>query len=184
MLALCDGTLPPFSKPEFISRLQHLVNIYDIVCLNSALSSFNDASWTEGLEYDSCILQDIQTGVKEWSTFSCSIDPTCWQMVRQLSNSEDFNNLSSDSDLASKKFTSYNYAPEGGVLKKCTSCNSFSKYGCQYKFLNPEKKCKFVHSCSICDAHGNFDMPHKAFECEEYFDYSHELNSYLTDLGD
>ena len=41
LLALSDGTLPPVSKTEFVSRLQHLLNVLDITCLGSTLDDFD-----------------------------------------------------------------------------------------------------------------------------------------------
>ena len=51
--------------------------------------------------------------------------------------------------------------------KVCTSWNVFNKEGCQYEFMNPGKKCKFIHHCSICQANGLNYMPHKAWQCSE-----------------
>ena len=167
LLALSDGTLPSVSNVEFLSRLQHLVNVFDIVCLGSDISSFTHSSFTEGLNYDSRVLHDVETGVKEWSTISRSIDSTCWTYAKLLSKNRfhsDSDNSLSDSDT----YTDSDYSGLDTGQRRCSSWNSFRKNGCQYEFLNPGKICKYVHSCSTCEANGVFGMPHKALECEDF----------------
>ena len=163
--ALSDGTLPSVSNVEFLSWLQHLVNVFDIVCLGSDISSFTHSSFTEGLNYESRVLDDIETGVKDWSTISRSIDSTCWTYAKLLSKNRFYSDNSlSDSDT----YTDSDYSCLDTGRKKCSSWNLFRKNGCQYEYLNPGKNCKFVHSCSTCEANGVFGMPHKALECEDF----------------
>ena len=38
LLSLVDGTLAPLSNIELISRLQHALNVFEIVCLGSNLT--------------------------------------------------------------------------------------------------------------------------------------------------
>ena len=49
LLALFDGTLPPPSNLEFKNRLQHLINVFEIVCLKSNLNDYTDSSWHTAL---------------------------------------------------------------------------------------------------------------------------------------
>ena len=42
LLSLCDGTLPSVSNIESISRLQHLANVFEIVCLGSSPTDHDD----------------------------------------------------------------------------------------------------------------------------------------------
>ena len=89
LLALSDGTLPPVSKVEFNSRLQHLANIFEIVCINSTLNDFKHESWSEGNEYCERVLSDIEHNVKSWETLSRSIDSTCWQFAKSFADQFD-----------------------------------------------------------------------------------------------
>ena len=63
-LALTDGTLPSISPAELISRLQHCLNVLEIVCLGSNLSDFDSHGWKVGREYDQKIVRDIEQGFK------------------------------------------------------------------------------------------------------------------------
>ena len=156
LLALSDGTLPSVSKKEFNNRLQHFINVLEISLLNSHLSDFDSPSWREARCYSERVLHDIETDYKDWLTLDRSIDPTCWTMARQSRETSDY----SSPDL------SENYIAETEI-KKCTSWDLFRKEGCQYEYLNPGRKCKFVHSCVICEANGVPDMPHKAWQCPD-----------------
>ena len=55
-LALKDGTLPEVEHSEFISRLQHTLNVLEIVCLGSNLTEFDSHSWKIGKEYDQKVI--------------------------------------------------------------------------------------------------------------------------------
>ena len=91
------------SKAEFLSRLQHLVNVFDIVCLNAPLTAFNHSSFNEANEYNSRILHDIETGLKHWSTLSRSIDSTCWTYAKLLVDSKSADLDHSDFENSPKK---------------------------------------------------------------------------------
>ena len=82
LLALSDGTLAPVNKEEFISRLQHLLNTLEIVCLGSSLSDFDSYSWKVAREYNSQIIKDIETGYKTWGNLNRCIDPTNWAYAK------------------------------------------------------------------------------------------------------
>ena len=152
LLALLDGTLPSVNSLELMNRVQHLVNIYEIVCLGSEISDFRSHSWDLGFSYNSRVIHDLETGIKSWNTLSRSIDPTCYAYAKE--------------SLEHSKNESHNFSSSGNV-KKCTSWNTFHREGCQYEYLHPGQTCKYQHSCSICFANGLGNLPHKAWECDE-----------------
>ena len=92
LLAFSDGTLSPVSKIEFVSRLQHLVNVF--ACLGSSITSYDHQSFNEALEYNSCVLHSIETGLKDWCTLSRLIDSTCWTFRRSVANTKCDSNVS------------------------------------------------------------------------------------------
>ena len=53
---------------EFLAPLRHLKNVYEVACLSSNLSSFTDNAWQVALEYDTRVVNDIESGAKTWST--------------------------------------------------------------------------------------------------------------------
>ena len=144
------------SNRELVSRLQHLANVLEITCLNSSRSDFTHSSFSEARAYDSRVLSELETGVKDWLTLDRSIDSTCWQFARQL---HEANSFTPEPQEFSPNFNN--------DLKKCTSWDLFCQEDCQFEFLNPGCTCKFMHSCSICEANGMPGMPHKALYCPD-----------------
>ena len=84
LLSLSNGTLPPVSKEEYNSRLQHILNVLEIACLGSGIRDFDTHSWRIAREYDSKILEDVEQGYKHWLTLNKCIDPTAWTTAREL----------------------------------------------------------------------------------------------------
>ena len=60
---------------EFLSRLRHLRNVFEIGCLSSNLTSFSDPAWHIVREYDNRLMADIESGAKTWESLSNSIEP-------------------------------------------------------------------------------------------------------------
>ena len=52
LLLLANGTLPAVSRAEFISRLQHTLNVLDIACLGSQISDFDSHAWRTAKDYN------------------------------------------------------------------------------------------------------------------------------------
>ena len=62
------------SDSEFLARLTHLKNVYEIACLSSSISSFSDNSWMIAREYDTRVISDIESGSKSWSSMSKGLE--------------------------------------------------------------------------------------------------------------
>jgi hypothetical protein len=72
--AVKSGLITNMSDSEFLARLKHLKNVFEIACLSSTLSSFSDPSWQTAREYDSRVIADIEAGVKSWDTLSNGLE--------------------------------------------------------------------------------------------------------------
>ena len=155
LIALCDGTLPPISHQEFINRLNHLANVFEICCLGSSPDEYQNSNWCISLAYDKRLISDIEAGIKDWNSLNRSIDPTCWSYAKEFSCSPEQRLAGPD-----HHFSEF-------PVKTCTSWNTFMKQGCQYEFLNPGRSCKYLHFCSTCKENGFGELPHKAWECLE-----------------
>ena len=68
--------------------------------------------------------------------------------------------------------TSVSDSDDNSDVRRCSSWNTFRKDGCQYEFLNPGKKCVFLHCCSICEYNGFGIQPHKSLERDHELDPS------------
>ena len=138
------------AQQELISGLQHLSNVFEIVCLSSELVDFQTESFKVGYEYDSRLLGDLEIGVKSWLNLDRCIDSTCWAYAQKM--------VSTSNSDPSQSFTEHSEI----IHRRCSSWNSFKKDGCQFEFLNPGKSCKYVHCCSIWKANHLCQVPHKA----------------------
>ena len=64
LLLLSNGTLPAVSKEEFNARLQHLLHVLEITCLESNLQEFTLNSFKVAKEYSNKIFSGIEQGYK------------------------------------------------------------------------------------------------------------------------
>jgi len=69
--AIKSGLLGNVSEAEFLARIRHLRNVFEIACLSSSLSSFSDPAWIIAREYDNRVM----SGAKNWNSLSNSIEP-------------------------------------------------------------------------------------------------------------
>ena len=157
-LALADGTLPSVDTSEYISRLQHVLNVFEIVCLGSSLSDFDSHGWKVGKEYYSKIIRDIEMGYKSWGTLDRSIDPTAWTYAKEIAPPKP--------SPAQAKQSKAQQPGQTSSAKLCTTWNGFKQQGCHYESNNPGETCVFQHICSKCKAKG-LTKKHKAWQCTD-----------------
>ena len=74
-LEACLSGLIKTSDKEFLARIRHLKNVFEIACLSSSLNSFSDPSWLIAREYDTRIIADIESGAKSWDSLAVGIEP-------------------------------------------------------------------------------------------------------------
>ena len=160
LLALSDGTLPPVSKSEFISRLYHLINVFEISCLASGIGDFDTYGWRVAREYDSKILSDIEHGLKTWDNLGKTIDPMSWQYSKEL--------VPKVSKPSAPNTTTGNKSAGGNTQRICTTWNSYRKDNvCHYEATNPGETCVFSHICSKCFKSKGVQKRHKSWQCNE-----------------
>ena len=157
LLSLLDGTLAPVSHTELCSRLQHLVNVMDIVCLASDPSQFDNPAWKIGNFYNEKIVRDVELGFKHWETLDRCIDPAGWAYAKEiLAKTNQKSNQSNNKSQGNQN--------QNSSAKMCTTYNHFRGEGCQYKFNNPRQQCVFQHICGSCKAKG-LVRKHKSWQC-------------------
>ena len=124
------------SDSEFLARLKHLQNVFEISCMSSPLSSFSDVSWQVAREYDARVVNDIESGVKSWDTLANGLEPDSIYMAKEtveLRNKvvkkapKDPKNVKKDEDKVKKD------PKKNG----CTTYNSHrSSDGCYWEHVN------------------------------------------------
>ena len=73
--ALKSGLIPNVSDTEFLARIRHLRNVFEVACLSSSLNNFSDSAWLVAREYDNRVISDIECGAKSWHSLSNGIEP-------------------------------------------------------------------------------------------------------------
>ena len=156
LLALADGTLPPCEHSEYLARLQHIMNVFEMVCLGSKLNEYDTYAWRVGREYNEKIVKDIEMGYKTWTSLDRSIDPTAWTYAKEVVPSPTLKTNQQPNRGQNEKGL--------GPTKLCTTWNTFKQQGCHYEHHNQGETCVFQHFCSKCKLKGLFKK-HKAWEC-------------------
>ena len=158
LLAICDGTLPPVTHTEFISRLQHLLNVFEITCLGSNISDLQSYGFSVARDYNEKIVSDIEVNLKSWETLDKNIDAMAWAYSKEL-------NPRSKPNLTGPVKTNTS-GGSGNSQKLCTTFNTFRKEGCHFEHQNPGETCVYLHNCSRCRSKG-LQRKHKAWQCPD-----------------
>ena len=161
--AVKSGLIKNMSDTEFLARLKHLRNVFEIACLSSTLTSFCDPSWQIAREYDSRVIADIESGDKSWDTLSNGLETDaiyCAKEVVELKNK-------AKKPLKIEKKVPEDKAKKDPKKNGCTTYNSHrASDGCFWEHTNKGESCVFDHFCSWCKANRNVFEKHKALSCE------------------
>ena len=153
------GLIPNVSDSEFLNRLRHLRNVFEIACLSSSLTSFSDPAWLIAREYDTRVISDIESGAKSWTTLSNGIEPDSIYCAKEtVDNRQKAKkaNQAKESKKDSRK-----------EKKACTTYNTHrSSEGCYWESQHQGETCVFEHYCSWCKQNRNAVEKHKALNCE------------------
>ena len=159
-----SGLIKNVSDNEFLARLRHLKNVFEIVCLSSSLTSYCDLSWQIAREYDARVLSDIEAGVKTWETLSSGLETDAIYVAKETvelrNKPKTPKNLK---DLKDKPKTDKKDTKKSG----CTTYNTHrASDGCYWEHLNKGQTCIFDHFCSWCKSNRNVVEKHKEMSCE------------------
>ena len=161
--AIKSGLIGHASDSEFLSRLRHLRNVFEIACLSSNLANFSDPAWHIAREYDNRVIADIESGAKTWESLSNSIEPDSIYCAKETVENRNRQNKS-------KKPAASNVSKKEGEKsskKPCTTYNSHrSSDGCYWEQTNEGKSCVFAHYCTWCKSNRNVEEKHKQINCE------------------
>ena len=146
---------------EFLARLRHLKNVFEIACLSSNISAYSDHSWQVAREYDIRVISDIESGVKTWSSLSNGLETDAIYCANQLI------------ELRNKAKKGTKDPKESKDLKKsrdtkklCTTFNTHrASEGCYWEHNNRGETCIFEHYCSWCKENRDVKEKHKALNC-------------------
>ena len=158
-LEACKSGLINVSDKEFLARLRHLKNVFEIACLSSNLNSFTEHSWLIAREYDTRVIADIESGTKSWEGLSNGIEPDSIYCAKET--------VEIKTKPKKVKETRVKNEETVKVKKLCTTYNTHrSSESCYWEHVNKGQTCVFDHYCSWCKQNRSVDEKHKALSCE------------------
>ena len=159
-LEACKSGLINVSEAEFLARIRHLKNVFEIACLSSNLNSFTENSWLIAREYDSRVIADIEYGTKSWETLSNGIEPDSIYCAKETVEIKTKPKKVKDPKTVKNE-------EDKKVKKLCTTYNTHkSSEGCYWEHVNKGQTCVFDHYCSWCKQNRSVVDKHKALSCE------------------
>ena len=147
---------------EFLARLRHLKNVFEVACLSSNIAAYADNSWQVAREYDTRVISDIESGSKMWTTMSKGLETDAIYCANQIvENRNKAKKLQKDSkdpkDLKKSRETK---------SKPCTTFNTHrASEGCYWEHNNRGETCIFEHFCSWCKTNRDVKEKHKVLDC-------------------
>ena len=162
-LEACKSGLIEVSDEEFLARLKHLKNVFEIAALSSKIDSYSEQSWLVAREYDSRVISDIEAGGKSWKTLSGGIEPDSIYCAKEV-----VQNRPQIKKIGNKDKDRRNIDEKPKSVKKlCTTYNTHrSSEGCYWEHQNKGEACVFSHYCSWCKDNRNVAEKHKLSACE------------------
>ena len=161
--AIKSGLITNISDTEFLARLKHLKNVFEVACLSSYLTCFTDPSWQIAREYDARVIADIEAGAKSWDTLAKGLETDsiyCAKETVELKNK-------AKKPLREPKDTKKPKDPKDSKKIGCTTYNTHrASDGCFWEHNNKGETCVFEHFCSWCKANRNVTEKHKSMNCE------------------
>ena len=167
LLAILQGRVTNVSPDELTSRVQNLVNIMQVVAINSNMTDFNDYAWQIGREYANRVNRDLEEGAKSWSHFNPNIAADSYVFakdhVQVVQSSNTSSGQSKDKAVKDPK------PPKEGRLTSCKDYNTKANDGesCSWELQseNSGKRCNRLHCCSTCLKTGA-QRTHRALNCQ------------------
>ena len=156
------GITPPMERSVLEAKLQHMLNVVHVTCLNSNAGEYKPVSWSVGRTYHSLVQAKVDSGREHWSEFEALYrgSPHAAEMVS--AEREHRVALSKVPPPGVKKDD-----PKVSKKRTCTTWNESDVEGkCKYEVEHPGEKCNRQHSCSYCDKKGFTRNHHQVSFCK------------------
>ena len=161
--AIKSGLITNVSDTEFLARLRHLKNVFEVACLSSNLSTFAEPAWQVAREYDARVIADIESGVKTWDGLANGLETDAIYVAKEIVELKNKAKKPPKNDKGSDKTEK----PKKDVKSGCTTYNTHrASDGCYWEHQNKGETCVFEHFCSWCKANRNTVEKHKIINCE------------------
>ena len=131
--AALTGRSDPISGPVLLAKLQHLQNVVEICCINSAEAEYCNYGWVLARDYALKVNDKVDQGLSSWDT-ACSGIQTDVLVSAQM----EFPRPAKEKDPVKKLGSK-----DSGTGLYCGTYNRCSTEGkCDYEVSNPGKTCQ------------------------------------------
>jgi hypothetical protein len=150
------------------AKLQHIMNVVHVTCLNASQSDFKPVAWSVGRTYHNLVQTKVDLGRESWSEFNSLYrgSPHAAEMV--AAEREHRVALAKHPKLE-KAGTGDKPREKNDKSKKplCSTWNDFETEGkCKWESENPGQTCNRSHHCSYCEKKGNSKTYHQERFCK------------------
>ena len=163
------GTSPPLEPGMLEAKLQHLLNVVHVTCLNMGTAEFKPASWSVGRTYHYLVQAKVDSGRESYLDFDQLHrgSPHASEMVA----AEREHRVALANQLKPKQ---EDKVKKRGDDKKplCPTWNSSEVEGkCKWESEHPDTKCNRAHYCSYCEKKsGHTRTNHQEKYCKRKLD--------------
>ena len=140
------GITPAMQSGVLEAKLQHLLNVIHVTCLNASATDFKPVAWSVGRTYHNLIQSKVDSGREDWTDFDMLHrgSPHAAEMV--AAEREHRAALMTKQEKVSVKNTD-----KKDEKPSCPTWNEFGEEGkCKYEADHPGEKCNRSHHCSYC----------------------------------
>ena len=154
--AALTGRSDPISGPVLLAKLQHLQNVVEICCINSAEAEYCNYGWVLARDYALKVNDKVDQGLSSWDT-ACSGIQTDVLVSAQM----EFPRPAKEKDPVKKLGSK-----DSGTGLYCGTYNRCSTEGkCDYEVSNPGKTCQRKHECTWCKRNKGQSYRHQECRC-------------------
>ena len=162
--AIKSGLITNVSDSEFLARLRHLKNVFEVACLSSNLSTFSEPAWQVAREYDARVIADIESGVKTWDGLANGLETDAIYVAKEI---VELKNKAKKPLKSEKGDVKPDKAKKDPKTNGCTTYNTHrASEGCFWEHQNKGESCVFEHFCNWCKVNRNAVEKHKSINCE------------------
>ena len=158
------GLTPPMEKEVMEAKLQHLMNVIHVTCLNATAADFKPVAWSVGRTYHNLVQAKVDCGREHWLEFEHlhRSSPHAAEMV--AAEREHRTALMKNTKKGDKQ---EDKDPKLREKRPCPTWNEYEVEGkCKWEAENAGQKCNRDHSCSYCTKKGGGRTLHQARFCK------------------
>ena len=157
IIASLSGRADPLSGQALLAKLQHIQSVFEVCCINSTATEYNNYGWTLARHYAAKVQAKVDEELVDWSTLPPGVqtsDLVSAQMEFPRPVEKKAPGKKSDEERSN------------GNATVCYSYNTCTAEGkCDYEVAHPGKTCLRKHECSWCRKTFNKGHRHQIWKC-------------------